>query len=184
MYKILLLGPQGSGKGTQATLLAKRLGVPALSMGALLREEIASGSDLGKEIDAIINGQGRLVPDQTAAEVLKRRLAQTDVAEGYVLDGYPRNAAQYKVSLDIVTPTHVLLIDVPREETMERLSSRARLEGRVDDTPELITTRLNVYENETKPILDEYRRAGVLHEIDGIGTVEEVAARVASALAL
>lgn len=178
MYKILILGPQGSGKGTQASLLAQRLGVPALSMGQLLRDEVKSGSELGKEIDAIIHGQGKLVPDQTAAEVLKRRLAQPDAAQGYVLDGYPRNIAQYTVSLAIVQPTHVLLVDVPRAESLARLSKRAELEGRVDDTAELINTRLEVYENETKPILEEYRQSGVLHEVNGIGSVEEVKGRI------
>lgn len=184
MYKILILGPQGSGKGTQASLLAQRLGIPALSMGALLRDEVNSGSTLGKEIDAIIHGQGKLVPDQTAAEVLKRRLVQADATGGYVLDGYPRNIAQYNVSLDIVRPTHVLLIDVPRAESLARLSKRAQLEGRVDDTTELINTRLNVYENETKPILEQYRRAGVLHEVDGIGSIDEIALRIAAILGI
>lgn len=184
MYKILILGPQGSGKGTQASLLAERLGIPALSMGALLRDEVNSGSALGKEIDAIIHGQGKLVPDQTAAEVLKRRLVQADAAGGYVLDGYPRNIAQYNVSLDIVQPSHVLLIDVPAAESLARLSKRARLEGRVDDTTELINTRLNVYENETKPILEEYRRAGVLHEVDGIGSIDEISSRIAAVLGI
>ena len=182
MYKILMLGPQGSGKGTQASLLAARLHVPALSMGQLLRDEIGSGSALGKDIDAIINGQGRLVPDQTAAEVLKRRLDEADAANGYVLDGYPRNAAQYHVSRAIVQPTHVLLIDVPRQESLARLSKRAKVEGRVDDTDELINTRLKVYEDETKPILDEYRREGVLYEINGMGSVEDVASRISAAL--
>ncbi len=184
MYKILMLGPQGSGKGTQANLLAARLGVPALSMGQLLRDEVKSGSALGKEIDAIIHGEGKLVPDQTAAEVLKRRLNQSDAANGYVLDGYPRNIAQYTVSLQIVQPTHVLLVDVPRVESLARLSKRAQLEGRIDDTADLINIRLEVYENETKPILQEYRRAGVLHEVDGMGSVDEVAARIANVLAV
>ncbi len=177
-----MLGPQGSGKGTQATLLAKKLGVPALSMGQLLRDEIATGSDLGKEIDAIINGQGKLVPDTMALEVLKRRLAKPDVSGGYVLDGYPRNAAQYRVFADVDQPTHVLLVDIPRADSLARLTKRAELEGRVDDKPELINTRLDIYENETKPILEEYRKAGVLHEIDGMGTVDEVAERIAAVL--
>jgi len=181
-YKILMLGPQGSGKGTQATILSKKLRVPALSMGQLLRDEVGTGSELGAEIDRIINKEGKLVPDTMALEVLRRRLSKPDVAEGYVLDGYPRNAAQYSVFAQLDTPTHAVLIDVPFEESMARLLKRAQTEGRVDDTQELIRTRLQIYENETKPILEEYRSQGLLREVDGVGTVEEIARRVSDAL--
>lgn len=181
-YKILILGPQGSGKGTQANLLSGRLGIPAFSMGQLLRDEIATGSDLGKVIEEIIHRHGKLVPDDIAERVLQKRLGAEDTKGGYILDGYPRNAGQEEVFQRIDTPTHVLLIDVPIGESLARLTKRAELEGRVDDTPELIRTRLDIYENDTKPILDTYRERGLLRVVDGIGTVEEVRVRILAAL--
>lgn len=181
-YRILILGPQGSGKGTQAKMLSARLHIPALSMGQLLRDEVSSGSDLGKDIDEIIHKQGKLVPDHVALEVLKRRLSQPDMKNGYVLDGYPRNLAQYQVFQELEPPTHVMLIEVPEAESLARMQKRAKVEARADDTPEIIRTRLQVYENETKPVIEEYRRVGVLHEVSGMGEIEEVSQAIAQAL--
>jgi adenylate kinase len=181
--KILILGPQGSGKGTQATKLSQKLGIPALSMGQLLRDEVALGGELGEKIGAIINA-GNLVSDEVVLEVLKKRLQQPDAENGYILDGYPRNSQQYEAFKSFDVPTAVLVISVPREETMARLASRAALEGRVDDTPELIEKRLNIYEAETKPVVDIYRGLGVLREVNGLGTPAEVEASIHLALGL
>src|SRR3989338_11276633 len=122
VYKILLMGPQGSGKGTQAELLAKHLGIPAFGMGQLCRDEAATGSALGKEIDEA-NRRGELVSDTIAANLLKARLANPDVKQGYVLDGYPRNPPQIK-AFTFDRPTHVLVLEIPRKESLRRLSDR------------------------------------------------------------
>src|SRR3989338_6732229 len=119
-HKILLVGPQGSGKGTQAELLSKHLGIPAFGMGQLCREEVASVSEMGQKIDSIIKG-GNLVSDHDAANLLKKRLAQPDTQNGYILDGYPRNPSQY-AAFNFDTPTDVVVIEVPREESLKRLS--------------------------------------------------------------
>src|SRR3989338_7178193 len=121
-HKILLVGPQGSGKGTQAELLSKHLGIPAFGMGQLCREEVASGSEMGKKIDSIIKG-GNLVSDQDAADLLQKRLSRPDTQNGYILDGYPRNSAQYSV-FTFDHPTDIVVIEVPREESLKRLSGR------------------------------------------------------------
>lgn len=177
MYRVLFLGPQGCGKGTQATLLAKRLGIPELSMGHLLREAAAEGGALGEEI-AAIQKSGNLVSDTIALDVLKRRLAKDDVAQGFILDGYPRNEEQFRAFDACMQPTHVIVINVPRAVSLARLASRAALEGRVDDTEEAISRRLAIYEQDTKPMIDHYRARGVVHDVDGTGTVEEVAAQI------
>lgn len=182
-YKILILGPQGSGKGTQAQLLSEKLNIPALSMGQLLRDEVASGSDLGKKIEAIIN-RGELVSDDIALDVLKLRLQKKDAENGYVLDGYPRNFAQFQTFNNFDIPTALVVITVPQEETLKRLLKRAQIEARVDDNEETILKRLAIYNNDTKPIIDEYRKLGIVNEIDGLGTIEEVANRIEKSLSI
>lgn len=182
MKKILILGPQGSGKGTQAEILSKKLDIPTLSMGQLLRDEIATGSELGKTIDKIIHGKGNLVPDDIALEVLKKRLKKENTSNGYILDGYPRNISQKKTYETFDTPTDVLIINVPKDESLSRLLKRAELEGRPDDTKDLILHRLDVYERETLPIIDEYKEQGIVRVADGIGSIEEIAKRIEKAL--
>ncbi|MFA6131195.1 MAG: nucleoside monophosphate kinase [Patescibacteria group bacterium] len=184
MHKILILGPQGSGKGTQAERLSARLKIPALSMGALLRDEIASGSDLGKEIDAIINQRGELVADHVALSVLERRLKQSDAENGYILDGYPRNQAQFEAFDVFDKPTAVVVIDVPRNESLKRLTKRSELEARADDTPEIINKRLSIYEESTKPIIDQYAMRDIVHRIDGVGTMDDVEERIVASLGI
>ena len=204
--KIFLLGPQGSGKGTQAKLLEAELHVPAFSMGQLLRDEIATGSELGKKIDAII-GPGNLVDDKTAAEVLQRRLAKSDAQDGYVLDGYPRSLDQAK-AFTFDKPTHVIVIEIPKEESMRRLSGRltcfkcgrvystrdghkaddvcpacgGTMEVRKDDTPEAIERRLKIYDDETEPLIALYGGQGLVRRIDGVGSVEEIHERIVKAI--
>jgi adenylate kinase len=203
MKKILLMGPQGSGKGTQAEKLAEYLGIPAFGMGQLLRDEIASGSELGQKFEVILK-RGDLVSDEDAAQMLKRRLAKPDTQNGYILDGYPRNPSQY-AAFDFDTPTHVLVIDVPREESLKRLGGRltCRTCGKVaslkdglkagdrcacggewyqrdDDTPAAITRRLEIYENDTSPVIEKY--GDLVKHIDGVGSIEEVFGRILSTL--
>lgn len=184
MHKILILGPQGSGKGTQANILAEKLGVPALSMGGLLRDEASSGSEMGTEIGAF-QARGELVPDDVALKVLQKRLKQGDAVGGYILDGYPRNMAQYETYHGFDTPTDIVLITVPNEVSIDRTMKRGALEGRNDDTRELIERRLAIYEQDTKPVIDRYRSAGVrVHDIEGLGTIDEIAQRIEEALDL
>lgn len=184
MHKILILGPQGSGKGTQATILGEALQIPALSMGGLLRDEVASGSEVGQQIDER-QRNGELVSDDIALATLKKRLERDDAKNGYILDGYPRNMAQYEAYHGFDTPTAVLLITVPREVSIERTMKRGALEGRNDDSREIIEKRLDIYENDTKPVIDTYRQVGVaILEVDGMGTIEEISARVKEAIGL
>ena len=197
------MGPQGSGKGTQAERLAAHLGIQAFSMGQLLRDEIATESDLGKKFDAILR-RGDLVSDEDAATMLKFRLQKPDAQDGYILDGYPRNLSQWN-AFDFDTPTHVIVIDVPRDESLKRLGGRLTCRScnkvgsmadgikpgdrcvcagewyqRSDDMPEAIARRLEIYEHDTQPVIEKY---GVLGKhVDGVGTVEEVADRIKSAL--
>ena len=203
MYKLLIMGPQGSGKGTQAEKLSTHLGVPAFGMGQLLRDEIASGSELGQKFDAILK-RGDLVSDTDAAQMLKRRLQKPDTQDGYILDGYPRNLSQY-AAFNFDTPTHVVVIDVPREESLKRLGGRltCRACGKVaamsngirpddrcacggewyqrdDDTPAAIERRLEIYEKDTSPVIEKY--GGLVRHIDGLGSLEEVFARIVKIL--
>lgn len=182
MHKIFILGPQGSGKGTQAVRLSQKLGVPALSMGQICRNEIASDSELGKKISKIIYEDGELIPDDVALDLLKRRLQKEDAQKGYILDGYPRNQEQYEAYASFDEPTAVLLIDIPHDESMKRLLRRAEIEGRADDKPEQIARRLEIYEEQTKPIVDIYREKGILKEIDGLGEMEDVEQKIDEAL--
>lgn len=177
MHKVLILGPQGCGKGTQAKILAQKLAVPELSMGALLRDAVAEGGEFGDSIAAIL-ARGELVSDVITLEVLKRRLARADVANGYVLDGYPRNEEQYQAYIAFDKPTTVLVITVPLEVSLSRLAGRATQEKRTDDNPEATAKRLEIYERDTKPVIARLREFGVVHDIDGTGSVEEVSRQI------
>jgi adenylate kinase len=202
-YKILLMGPQGSGKGTQAEILSKQLGIPALSMGQLIRDEIASESDEGKRLKEIVE-RGDLISDQDAAHLLQLRLNKPDTQNGYILDGYPRNREQYQ-AFNFDTPTHVLVIEIPREESLKRLGGRltckqcgkvgALSDGikpgdlcacggewyqRADDTPEAIARRLKIYEQDTQVVIEHY--GDLVHNVDGSGSIEETTKRLMAVL--
>lgn len=184
--RLLIVGPQGSGKGTQGVRIAEAFGIPVVSTGDVFRANVAQGTELGQQVKAIIDG-GSLVPDELTSAVVRDRLSQADAAEGFLLDGYPRNLAQVMhldeflegrdESLDAV-----IALDVPREESLSRLTARASEQGRADDTEEAIATRLGIYERETAPILDVYGTRGVVDEVDGVGSLDEVTARIFAAL--
>lgn len=184
--RLILLGPPGSGKGTQGQLLAERLGIPTISTGALFRDQIARGTALGVEAQTYM-AQGHLVPDRVTNAMLRSRLASADAAAGFILDGYPRNLAQVEL-LDSILDQVGGQIDaavelrLAEELIVERLLKRASMEGRADDTEPVIRSRLAVYHRETAPIADLYRRRGLLIPIDSVGQVEEVAERLAAAL--
>ena len=180
--RIVLLGPPGAGKGTQAQLLAGRLGVPAISTGDMLRAAVAAGSELGRRVDSVM-ASGALVDDALMAEVVRERVAQPDTGRGYLLDGYPRTLPQAETLSGILRDAGqeldaVLLVDVPGEE----LVRRALLRGRGDDKEEVIRERLRVYREKTEPLIGYYRERGLLREIDGNLSVEEVTSRMYTAL--
>ncbi len=176
--RVVLLGPPGAGKGTQAQVLCQHLGVPAISTGDMLREAVTGGTELGKRVDGIM-ASGALVDDATMAEVVRERLAKQDAARGFLLDGYPRTLPQAETLRGILEEASrlldsVLLIEVPEDE----LVRRALLRGRADDKEQVVRERLRVYREKTEPLIGYYRERGLLREIDGNRTMEEVTAQM------
>jgi len=176
--RVVLLGPPGAGKGTQAQVLCQHLGVPAISTGDMLREAVADGTELGKRVDGIM-ASGALVDDATMAEVVRERLAKPDASRGFLLDGYPRTLPQAETLRGILESASrsldaVLLVEVPEDE----LVRRALLRGRGDDKESVIRGRLRVYREKTEPLIGYYRERGLLREIDGNRPIEEVTARM------
>lgn len=180
--RILLLGPPGAGKGTQATLLASALHVPHISTGEMLRSAVAAGTDLGKQADSIM-AAGELVSDSIMVAMVDERLSLEDARCGYLLDGFPRTLGQAEALNDSVVDAigTVVLLDVDTEEVVQRLLNRAAQEGRADDNEETIRRRLEVYESDTAPLVNFYGSAVLV--IDGTGTVDEVLSRIMIALA-
>jgi adenylate kinase len=185
--RFLIVGPQGSGKGTQGVLVAEAFGVPSVSTGDVFRENISGDTELGRRVQAIVES-GELVPDELTCELVRDRLSQPDAARGFLLDGFPRNRAQVD-DLDEFLASRgesldaVIELSVPREESIARLRQRAIDQGRTDDTEEVIANRLAIYERETAPILEVYREHGLVVQIDGVGTFDEVTERIFAALA-
>lgn len=173
--KILLIGPQGSGKSTQAKLLSEFRSVPVISTGEIFRKLAEEDSSEGRRIKEILD-EGRLVDDGVTAEIVKSRLEKPDCQGGFVLDGYPRSFEQIR----LFDPKFdkVFYLKLSDESIMERLLKR----GRVDDTPEAIKTRLNFYREQTQPLLDHYENVGILVEIDGEKSIDEVQSEIRSAL--
>lgn len=180
MHRIFLLGPQGCGKGTQAVLLSERLGIPQFSMGQLLRDAAQGEHELAERIRAI-QSRGDLVPGKIVVEVLRARLSAPDAVRGYILDGFPRDQDQYDAFAEHDRPSAVIVIHVPREISIARLMSRARVEHRVDDTPEIIAHRLDIYDRDTDPMIEHYRQQGLVRDVDGVGSIADVAERIAGA---
>ena len=185
--RLVLLGAPGSGKGTQAARLKGHLQVPHISTGDLLRAEVAAGSKLGLEAKEIM-ARGELVSDAILLGMLESRFSQADTAGGFILDGYPRNLAQAG-ALDgllqrIGQPMdYAVQLDVPSELLVERIAGRAQAEGRADDSPESVRTRLRVYEQQTAPVIEFYRQHGQLTVVDGVGTLDQVFTRIVEAIA-
>lgn len=184
--RIVLLGAPGSGKGTQAARLKAQLGVAHISTGDLLRAEVAAGTPLGLQAKAVMEA-GRLVSDDIMLGMLENRLAQPDAQAGFILDGYPRNLAQAN-ALDgllvrIGKPLDVaVLLEVDNELLFQRLAGRAQAEGRKDDNPETVRERLRVYAEQTAPLIGFYRERGQLAALDGVGSLDEVYARIVAAV--
>lgn len=175
---VVFFGPPGSGKGTQASRLAAALGIPQISTGDLLRSHVARGTELGRTAKPIMEA-GALVPDDLVTRMLKERIEEADAARGALFDGYPRTVAQAE-SLERLLEeegrslTAVLFIDVPDAVIVERLVRRAAIEGRADDTPETVASRLRVYREKTEPLAELFRAQGLFHRVDGDRPVEDV----------
>ena len=184
--RLLFLGPPGAGKGTQAAMLAKAIGVPHISTGAMLRDNVSRGTELGQEAQAIM-AAGDLVPDDLVVAMVKDRLEQDDAACGYLLDGFPRNVAQ-AAALDAAIGAGslelALLLEADEEELVGRLLKRAQEEGRADDNEDTIRNRQKVYRGETEPLVGYYPENDVsVVAVDGMGSISEVFARLVTALA-
>ncbi|HEX5333235.1 MAG TPA: adenylate kinase [Cellulomonas sp.] len=185
--RLVLLGPPGAGKGTQAVRLAESLGVPAISTGDIFRANIKGGTELGRQVQEYTSA-GALVPDELTNAMVRDRLAEPDVEGGFLLDGYPRNVAQVAELDDILTSTGRSL-DVAVEITadsaavVDRLLKRAEIEGRADDTESVVRHRLDVYAEQTAPIAGVYASRDLLVQVDGIGAVDEVTHRLLAAIA-
>jgi adenylate kinase len=184
--RLVLLGPPGAGKGTQAARLAEELGVPAISTGDIFRSNIKGGTELGRTAQEY-SARGALVPDSVTNAMVRDRLAQDDVTEGFLLDGYPRNAAQVE-ELDAILAEQGRSLDLAVEITadpdvvVERLLKRAHIEGREDDTEDVVRHRLDVYAEQTAPISQVYADRGLLAQVDGIGEVDDVTRRLLDAI--
>ena len=183
---LLLLGPQGSGKGTQARRISAEYGIPHIATGDKLRAAIASGTPLGLEVKPILD-RGELVPDELIIDLIRERLDEPDAADGFVLDGFPRTMGQADALDSMLREigrelTVVFALQVSDEICIERLLKRAREEQRPDDTPEAIRRRLELYHRETEPLIEHYRTLGVLVPIHADGTPNEVFAEIQAAL--
>ncbi len=183
---VLLFGPQGSGKGTQAKRIVAAHGIPHVSTGDMFRDAIARETPLGQRVKPILES-GELVPDDLTVGLIRERLSEADAQAGFVLDGFPRNLTQAE-ALDTLLEelgrplTAVLELLVPDEVCRERMTRRAAEEGRTDDTPEAIARRLAIYHEETAPLAEYYRAAGKLVGVAGTGTIEEIASRIEDTL--
>jgi adenylate kinase len=183
----LVFGPPGSGKGTQASRVAIRLGIPHVAAGDMLRDEVARDTALGREAKPIMDNGG-LVPDDLVVRMIESRLNQPDAAKGVLLDGFPRTVPQ-AVTLDAMlakrdaTVSEVISLEVPDDELKTRILKRATTEGRSDDTAEGLARRLVVYRQETAPVLDHYRTAGTrIDSINGVGDIDAITDRIMEAL--
>jgi adenylate kinase len=179
---ILILGAPGSGKGTQGRILAERLGLPKITTGDLLRAAMKDGTPLGLEAKKYYD-EGKLVPDSIILGMIKEELARPEAKDGAILDGFPRTAGQ----AELVDRTlgqrgqrlnHILLLDVTDDELVRRMRARAQVEGRADDSPEAIATRLQVYQRDTAPLIAHYSQRGIVHRVPGTGTVDQIGGEI------
>jgi adenylate kinase len=198
--RIALFGPQGSGKGTQAEKIQLTYGLPHIAPGNMFRQAIAERTDIGRQVEEIINA-GNLVPDELTNRLMRERITAADCIDGFVFDGYPRNTVQADALDSMTNLTHVLVIDVPEEESIRRISQRrscsqcgatyhleykptlnpnvcdrcgSPLTQRADDTPDAIRQRLAIYSQQTAPLFERYQTRGIFHTINGVHSIEEV----------
>jgi adenylate kinase len=186
VIRILLIGPPGAGKGTQAALLAQHFGIPAISTGDIFRENVRNETPLGLEAKAFMD-RGEYVPDSLTNALVRDRLNQEDAVAGFLLDGYPRTIDQVEELDDILEETEkkldvVVQLTADSEELLRRLSGRAQEQGRSDDTPEVIKRRLDVYEEQTAPLIDIYASRSLVAKVNGLGEIADVTNRIIEVL--
>jgi adenylate kinase len=186
LTRLVILGPPGAGKGTQATRIAEGLGIPAISTGDIFRTNIKNETALGLQVKQIL-ASGAYVPDEVTNAVVRDRLDQPDAAAGFLLDGYPRTLAQVTELDDMLAAAGTSLdaaleLSVDIDELVQRLLKRAEIDGRSDDTEDVIRHRMNVYVQETEPLATIYRERGLLRRVDGMGEMDEVTERLQAAL--
>ena len=184
--RLVIMGPPGAGKGTQAKRIAEHYGIPAISTGDIFRAMKSADTPLARQVRAIMESGG-YVSDEITNEIVKDRLAQPDCQNGFLLDGYPRTLQQVGTLDDYLAETGrpleaVVSLLADTDEVVARLLRRAEIDGRSDDNEETIRVRLQVYAEQTEPLLEVYRSSGLLVEVDGLGEVDEVSERVFVAL--
>jgi len=185
--RLLLVGPPGAGKGTQAAILAETYGVPAISTGDIFRNNVANETPLGLQVKAIMEA-GEYVPDSLTNDIVADRLREPDARSGFLLDGYPRTPDQVDeldriLAADNAVLDVVVLLEADADVVVARLLKRATEQGRLDDTEEVIRHRMNVYVDQTSPIIDGYEKRNLVVRVNALGAVDEVTARIVDALA-
>ena len=186
MMRLIILGPPGAGKGTQATRIAESLGIPDISTGDIFRDNIKNQTALGQQVKEVL-AAGAYVPDEVTNAIVRDRLDQPDAVGGFLLDGYPRTQAQVTELDDMLTAAGtsldaVLELTVDTDEVVQRLLKRAKTSGRADDTEAVIRHRQDVYVQETAPLAAIYRERGLLRQVDGMGDMDVVSLRVQAVL--
>ena len=187
MTRLLLVGPPGAGKGTQAAILAETFGIPAISTGDIFRSNVANETPLGLQVKAIM-AAGEYVPDDLTNEIVADRLSQADAHAGFLLDGYPRTIDQVNeldriLAADNTALDVVVLLEADTDVVVGRLLKRAKEQGRIDDTEDVIRNRMSVYAEQTSPLIDVYDKRNLVVRVDGLGAVADVTARIVDALA-
>ena len=187
MTRFLIVGPPGVGKGTQAARISEAFGIPTISTGDIFRSNIAEGTELGRQVKAIVDA-GDYVPDTLTNALVEDRLRSADAANGFLLDGYPRTPDQVQhldalLAADGQALDAVIRLLADREEIVRGLRNRALEQGRADDSEEAVRHRQEVYQRETEPVVAMYRDRGVLVEVDGLGGIDEVTERIFARLA-
>ncbi|QYJ04083.1 adenylate kinase [Nocardioides panacisoli] len=184
--RLIIMGPPGAGKGTQAAFIGEKFEIPAISTGDIFRANVADGTPLGVEAKRYMDA-GEYVPDEVTNSMVRNRIAEPDAEPGFLLDGYPRTVAQVEELDQMVQDSGhridaVVVLTCDEEELIARLLQRAETDGRADDTEDVIRRRQEVYTEQTAPLIDVYRSRGVLQEVDGMGEVDEVTQRIFAAL--
>ncbi|MFN3603971.1 MAG: adenylate kinase [Leptonema sp. (in: bacteria)] len=186
MINIVFMGPPGAGKGTQAKFICNEYKIPQISTGEILRNAMNEGTELGEKAKEFVES-GKLVPDEIVIGIVKERIQKSDCERGFLLDGFPRTLKQAQELDNILSELNKILhvvinIDVSEKELVERLLRRAKIEGRSDDTEEVIRARMKTYFEQTYPLIEYYKEKKLLRNIDGLGSVEEITSRIKEAL--